>query len=115
MDWQTRLDIFLSEFEHKADVVGVLVCGSYITGSPSNHSDLDVHVVLDDDVCYRERGNRIIDGLLIEYFANPPHQILKYFDEDFADKSLMSQVQFATGKIVMDEKGSCVFEEKSGC
>jgi len=105
MDWQKRLDIFLADFEHHADVIGVLVCGSYITGNPSNHSDLDVHIVLDESVDYRERGNKIIDGLLIEYFANPPRQILRYFDEDLVEKDLMCQVQFATGEIIFDEKG----------
>ena len=61
--------------------------------------------MLDERVGYRERGNRIIDGLLIEYFANPPKQILKYFDEDIREKSLMCQTQFATGKIIMDKTG----------
>ncbi|MCL2217154.1 MAG: nucleotidyltransferase domain-containing protein [Defluviitaleaceae bacterium] len=105
MEWRIKLDIFLSDFEHMKDVVGVMVCGSYITGNPGKHSDLDVHIILDNNVKYRERGNRVIDGLVIEYFANPPYQILRYFDEDLTDKSLMSQVQFATGEIIMDEVG----------
>ena len=103
MDWQKRLDIFMSNFEYAKDVIGILVCGSYVTGSPSKHSDLDVHIILDNYVHYRERGNKYVEGLLIEYFANPPHQILQYFDEDLRDKSLMSQVQFATGKIILDK------------
>ena len=103
MDWQKRLDIFMSNFEYAEDVIGILVCGSYVTGSPSKHSDLDVHIILDNNVHYRERGNKYVEELLIEYFANPPHQILQYFDEDLVDKSLMSQVQFATGKIILDK------------
>ena len=105
MDWKAKLDIFLSDFEHRDDIVGVMACGSYVTGSPSNHSDLDVHLVLDNMVEYRERGNKIVDGLLIEYFANPPRQISRYFEEDLADKSLMSQTQFATGEILLDKTG----------
>ena len=104
-NWKDKLDIFVNNFEHMHNVVGMLVCGSYITGSPTNHSDLDVHMVLDNGVNYRERGNKIIDGLLIEYFANPPRQIIKYFDDDLIDKSLMSQTQFATGKIILDNTG----------
>jgi len=103
--WRDKLDCFLSDFEHAEDIVGVLVCGSYITGHPSSHSDLDVHLVLDDRVNYRERGNKIVDGLLIEYFANPPRQILAYFDGDLEDRSLMSQTQFATGEILLDTDG----------
>ncbi|MCL2841025.1 MAG: nucleotidyltransferase domain-containing protein [Defluviitaleaceae bacterium] len=104
-EWKNKLDVFLSDFEYIDDVVGVLVCGSYITGHPTKHSDLDVHIVLDNDVAYRERGNRIIDGLLIEYFANPLKQILCYFNDDLKDKSLMSQTQFVTGKIILDTVG----------
>jgi len=104
-NWQSKLDIFLADFEYADDVVGVLVCGSYITGNPTSHSDLDVHIVLDNKVEYGERGNKIVDGLLIEYFANPSKQILCYFDEDLKDKSLMCQTQFATGKIISDKIG----------
>ncbi|MCL2387387.1 MAG: hypothetical protein FWC89_07565 [Defluviitaleaceae bacterium] len=104
-NWQEKLNIFLADFEHSSDVIGVLACGSYITGAPNSHSDLDVHVILSNAVDYRQRGNRIIDGLLIEYFANPPQQIQKYFADDLAEKSLMSQVQFATGQIITDLHG----------
>jgi len=104
-NWKDKLDIFLAGFEHATDIVGVLVCGSYITGQPTPHSDLDVHIVLDNKVNYRERGNKIIDGLLIEYFANPYKQIVSYFNDDLHDKSLMCQTQFATGKIIIDKVG----------
>ena len=104
-DWKNKLDIFLADFEYVDDVVGILVCGSYITGNPTGHSDLDVHIVLDDKVNYRERGNKIVEGLLIEYFANPSKQILRYFDEDMNAKDFMCQTQFATGKIILDKVG----------
>ena len=104
-NWKKKLDIFLADFEHTDDIVGVLVCGSYITGKPTNYSDLDVHIILDNRVDYRERGNKIVDGLLIEYFANPLKQILRYFEDDLKEKDLMSQTQFATGKIILDKVG----------
>jgi len=104
-NWNEKLNTFLANFEYTNDATGILVCGSYITGSPTSHSDLDVHIVLDDTANYRERGNKIIDGLLIEYFANPPKQIHQYFEEDIHDRSLMSQTQFATGKILLDKEG----------
>ena len=104
-NWETKLTAFLANFEYTNDTTGILVCGSYITGSPTTHSDLDVHIILDDNADFRERGNKIIDGLLIEYFANPPKQILQYFEEDIRDRSLMSQTQFATGKILLDKQG----------
>ena len=105
MKWEEKLNIFLESFEHKNDVIGILVCGSYITGTTSTHSDLDVHIILEDTVDYRERGNKIIDGLLIEYFSNPANQIRKYFEEDYKELRPMSQTQFVTGKIILDKTG----------
>jgi len=29
-EWSDKLNIFLSDFEYTKDVVGVLVCGSYV-------------------------------------------------------------------------------------
>lgn len=105
MEWEEKLNKFIKNFEYKNDIIGILVCGSFITGNPSSHSDLDVHIVLSETVNYRERGNKIIDGLLIEYFANPPRQIRKYFKEDYKIIKPMSQTQFITGKILFDKTG----------
>lgn len=105
MNWEEKLSKFLDDFAYKDDVVGVLVCGSYITGNPSNHSDLDVHIILRDDVDYRERGNKIVDGLLIEYFSNPAKQVREYFKNDYKRFRTMSFVQFITGKIFLDKTG----------
>ncbi len=105
MNWEEKLTKFLNAFEHKDDLIGVLVCGSYITGNPTCHSDLDVHLILNEKVDYRERGNRYVDGLLIEYFANTPNQIRSYFKRDYEDMKPMCQVQFITGKIIFDDTG----------
>ena len=100
-----KLNMFLDSYKNINDVVGVLVCGSYVTGHPNKHSDLDVHLILKDGVFYRERGNVIVEGLLIEYFANTKQQILSYFNKDYRSVSLMSQTQFATGMIIRDDLG----------
>lgn len=95
----------MKDWQGRDDVVGALVCGSYVTGKPSKKSDIDVHIVLENDVTWRERGNQIIDGFLIEYFANPPGQIRRYFQDDFKKRRTMSMVQFQTGKILFDYTG----------
>lgn len=98
MQWEEKLNKFLEEFEYKTDIIGVLVCGSYITGSLNSHSDLDVHILLRYNAGYRQRGNKIVDGLLIEYFANTEDHIKEYFEEDIKRFRLMSQTQFVTRK-----------------
>lgn len=108
MDWESHLAEFLAALPANfgGEIAGVLACGSYITGNPSSHSDLDVHLILREGVTWRERGNRIVGGLLIEYFATPPAQIRRTFAEDISDGSLMCQVMFATGKILRDDQGT---------
>lgn len=103
--WQNALNKFLANWKDRDDVIGIVICGSYITGSPSDRSDIDLHIVLSDEVKWRERGNQYIDGFLIEYFVNPPRQIRNYFKEDFNDRSTMSMIQFITGKIIVDKIG----------
>ena len=77
--------------------------GSFVVGNPKKHSNIDLHTFLKDGTEWRERGNKIVDGFLVEYFANPPKQIAPYFKEDFEDKSQMAVIQFLTGKILFDD------------
>lgn len=100
-----KLNTFLDGYENISDVIGVLVCGSYVTGNANAHSDLDVHLILKDGANYRERGNRVVENLLIEYFANTEKQIRAYFESDYQKVAPMSQTQFATGKILRDDLG----------
>lgn len=94
---------FLKKWPHKKETAGVLVCGSYVTGDPSPRSDVDVHIVLKEGTKWRERGNRIVDGIMIEYFSNPPEQILQYFQEDYKNGRQMSVTQFLTGRVLYDD------------
>jgi hypothetical protein len=103
--WTIALETFLKDWRDRDEVIGALVCGSYITGNPSKRSDIDVHIILADDVAGRERGNRVINGFLIEYFANPPCQIRRYFQDDYNKRRTMSMVQFKTGRVLYDYTG----------
>jgi hypothetical protein len=103
--WEVAVTEFLKDWKDKSEVIGAMVCGSYITGSPSNRSDIDIHIILSDDVDWRERGNRVTNDFLIEYFVNPPKQIRGYFREDYHDHSTMSMVQFITGRVLFDTTG----------
>jgi predicted nucleotidyltransferase len=103
--WEEAVNLFLTEWKKKKEVMGALVCGSYVTGSPSEHSDIDLHIVLSNKTKWRERGNKFVNGFLIEYFANPPKQIKKYFDGDYKDNSYQAPIMFITGKILFDKEG----------
>ncbi|MFA1739895.1 hypothetical protein [Lysinibacillus fusiformis] len=92
-------------WQDRDEVVGALICGSYVTVHPSERSDIDVHIILSNDVTWQEGGNQIIDGFLIEYFANPSGQIQRYFQDDFNKHRTMAMVQFQTGHNSFDYTG----------
>jgi hypothetical protein len=104
-DWRNALDIFLVDWKKNPDVTGAMVCGSYITGNPSSHSDIDLHLILKNDCTWRERGNKIIDGFLIEYFANPAEKHKDYENSDFLQRKKLNAHMFATGEILFDNTG----------
>lgn len=103
--WEIAVEKFLSKWKEKKEVVGAVICGSYITGSPSKHSDLDIQILLDKNVIYRERGNEYVDGFLIEYFANPLPQNEDYYRTDYEDRRNIHIHMFLTGKILFDKNG----------
>lgn len=47
-NWETALKKFLKSWKNKKEVVGALVCGSFVVGNPTKHSDIDLHIVLKD-------------------------------------------------------------------
>lgn len=64
--WEAAVDKFLEPWRRRKCVIGAMVCGSYVTGDPSKHSDLDVQIILAKGTCWRERGNRIVDDFEID-------------------------------------------------
>ncbi|MDC7220503.1 MAG: nucleotidyltransferase domain-containing protein [Spirochaetales bacterium] len=103
--WELALQVFLKKWENNKEVIGALVCGSYITGNPSQHSDIDIHILLDSKTTWRERGNEIIDGILIEYFANPVRSHYEYMENDYKERMKSNAHMFCTGKILFDKTG----------
>ncbi|HMI94676.1 MAG TPA: nucleotidyltransferase domain-containing protein, partial [Polyangiales bacterium] len=105
-EWQRALQEFIAPYRAQRDVIGALVCGSYVTGAPSPRSDIDVVIVLSPRVKQRERGNRIVGGHLLEYFANPPAQFRAYFANDHARNRMVMATMFATGRVLFDPRGA---------
>ena len=103
--WEIALQRFLKKWKNKKEVIGAIVCGSYITGNPSKHSDIDIHILLDSKTSWRERGNEIIDGILIEYFANPIKKHYEYLEEDYKQRRRVNAHMFCTGKVLFDKTG----------
>ena len=106
ISWDTAAKKYADKWLERKDVSGVLVCGSYVTGSPSKRSDIDVCVLLKNSAAWRARGNEISDGFLFEYFANPRKQVLNYFKEEHAEGSKCTAHMYGAGLILGDKDGS---------
>ena len=103
--WKKALNKFLEEWKDRKEVLSAVLSGSRVTSFASKYSDIDVYIILSDDVEWRERGNKMIDGYLIEYFANPIKQIKSYFKEEFERNSFTTARILSIGKILFDKTG----------
>ena len=81
--------------------------GSYATGNNHEKSDIDIFIVTKDSTSWRERGNRQIDGYMVEYFINPVRQVMKEFNEGFMTNNIATTLIFA-GSIVLYDTDSTV-------
>ena len=104
-NWEIALRKFLKKWENKKEVIGAIVCGSFITGNSSKHSDIDIHILLDSKTFWRERGNEIVDGILVEYFANPVKKHYEYAEDDYKRRRRINAHMFCTGKALFDKTG----------
>ena len=75
------IDKFINNINIK-EVELILLVGSCAVGNDNKYSDIDIYIVLNNKNKYRERGNILIDGYLIEYFINPEYKIIDYLKND---------------------------------
>ena len=105
-DWKQTALQFLEQWMNQDYVEGAILTGSRVTKFHDSHSDIDIHIVLSEGNKWRERGNFVIDGYVVEYFANPPSMIRKYMDEDYETQRRTDARMFSMGEIVFDRKGA---------
>ena len=104
-NWKDILEKFISEYKEKEEVIGAVLCGSYATGNFTKRSDIDVHIIT-KEISHKQRGNVIIDGIMIEYFMNPLSEIYNYLENDFKNKRRVADANmFANGVILFDKTG----------
>lgn len=104
-EWEKSLNSFLDAWRDKDFVVGAVACGSFVYGTATSTSDIDVHIITDKSLDWRERGNLVVDGFLIEYFVNPVQQIRAYFVDERKNHHPSTAHMFMLGKILFDKTG----------
>lgn len=95
---------FIKKWENRKYVIAAMLTGSRATDFYSPCSDIDIYIILSDKVNWREKGNELIDGLLIEYFANPIKQIRAYFRQEYSRNSKSTARMFAMGNVIFDKE-----------
>jgi hypothetical protein len=85
--------------EYGPDLLGVLITGSRVHGTPGPTSDLDTHVLVAG--WRRRRLNRLFRGLEIEMFVNTAARIPGYF----SDGRGVTLHMFAFGRAIYDPQG----------
>ena len=103
--WEVALGKFLKPWEENEVVEAAILTGSYAIGLQTPRSDVDVYIILSDDVDWRERGNVLVDGFLIEYFANPVRQIRRYFEDEHSRNKRNTARIILIGKVLFDKTG----------
>ncbi len=104
--WEVAIEAFLKPWRKKKEVIGALLCGSYAVGTQTSGSDIDIHLILSAKTKWRERGNKVVKGFLIEYFANPVPQLERIRREDIVKGRKIDARMFATGHTLFDKTGA---------
>lgn len=104
--WEAALEKFLRPWRARKHVLGAVVVGSRAFGTDDRFSDIDVHIVMSNRVKRLERGTCLIDGFLIEYFADALRMYPKYFRRGARGGSLSIARMFAHGRILFDKNGT---------
>ena len=103
--WELAAEKFLETYKNEEYFIGAILTGSYATGNQSINSDIDIYIITKDDNNWRERGNKLVDGFLIEYFINPRKKINDYMNKELQDYHISTIRIFANGKILIDKTG----------
>lgn len=80
--------------------------GSYLTGLNHENSDIDIHVVFDDDdLEHLIRGVKFVDGMKIEYFEKPLSDLYMSVNNDFDKRNIAWLSILGTSQIIFDKTG----------
>jgi len=103
--FEHALNKFLKVWKSKPFVEGIVLTGSRVTSYASKRSDIDVYIILSSNIKWRERGNKNVNGFVIEYFANNAEQMRAYFRQEFEKNQFITARMLVIGKVLLDKTG----------
>ena len=105
MTYKDAIKDFLKDYINEEYFLGAILTGSYASGNNNENSDIDIFIVTKDYVDFRERGNKLVDGYLIEYFINPAYKVREEYEKSLHNYHMSTANIFAKGIIIYDEVG----------
>ena len=105
-NWQITINKFLDQWKDKTEFEGAILSGSYAVGLQSVSSDIDIMIVLSEGTKWWQRGNQVVDGLMVEYIADPVSMWRKAFEDNYNSRNKVSISMFAVGKVLFDRNGT---------
>ncbi len=86
--------------------LGAIVYGSSLTGFNTETSDIDLHIIFDNNDPNRIiRGESLVDGKNIEYFEKPIEDVYLMAENEFQNQNNASFSIIGKGEIVYERKG----------
>lgn len=97
---------FIKEMDYlnNEHCLGLFIYGSSLTGFNTDISDIDLHVVFDnEDPNHLIRGSKIIDETKIEYFEKPIRDLYLEVENGYANQNNASYAIIGKGTIVFEK------------
>ncbi|MCL2526981.1 MAG: nucleotidyltransferase domain-containing protein [Defluviitaleaceae bacterium] len=112
--WKHAAECFIASCTFKNEIAAVFLTGSFAFGNADEFSDIDLFIVLSSTTNWRERGNKLVNGLRVEYFANPISQIKKYIENSHASVQII-EINMILGGMVIYNKNHAAEEIIAYC
>lgn len=103
--WKKALNEFIKPYINNEEVEAIILVGSYAVDNQNKYSDIDIFIILNEQAKYRERGNKLINGYLIEYFINPVNKVIEYIQNDKKGHGGSIANMLINGKVILDKNG----------
>jgi hypothetical protein len=94
------LRLAVSNVEAHYHPIGIIASGSLLRGEGGPTSDIDLYVIHREP--FRQRLQRLYNGVPFEIFINPPQQVRRYFEDEHQSARPITAHMLATGFVVLD-------------
>ena len=80
--------------------IAIIASGTILRGNPDPASDLDLYVIHQQP--YRQRLQKVFNGIPAEIFINPPEQVSRYLVEEQDEFRPITAHMLATGFVILE-------------